>query len=236
MSTKSFVPNPSNATPLSPGTAASGTSMDVSRADHVHPAQTIPSVPNASNAVPQALGVAASGVSADYSRADHIHALPTIPGPSGSTPLVASGAGAVGTGTTYARNDHVHPAQSIAAFAVGTPNSRSVSLATAYQATDNTKPAFVVANLTSTATLSLSGGTTNTADIVIGSTNAVASGTGTTIGKYANTNTGALTIGLNLSTVSAVGYSFALPAGWYFAVRQTAGTVTVTSAFDQSLG
>lgn len=91
-------------------------------------------------------------------------------------------------------------------------------------------------NLTSTATISLSGGTTNTADIVIGSTNGVAGGTGTQIGKYANTNTGALTIGLNLSTVSAVSYSFMLPAGWYFAVRQTGGTITITSAFDQSLG
>lgn len=76
----------------------------------------------------------------------------------------------------------------------------------------------------------------NTADIVIGSTNAVASGTGTQIGKYANSNTGALTIGLNLSTISGVSYSFALPAGWFFAIRQTNGTVMITSAFDQAIG
>lgn len=120
--------------------------------------------------------------------------------------------------------------------ALGAPTSRAVSLATAYQATDPTRPALVTVNLTSTASLSLSGGTTNTADIVIGSTNGVAGGTGTAIGKYANTNTGALTIGLALSTVSAVSYTVALPAGWYFAVRQTAGTVAVTSAFDQSVG
>jgi len=94
----------------------------------------------------------------------------------------------------------------------------------------------VTVNLTSTASISLTGGATNTADIVIGSTNAVASGTGTVIGKYANSNTGALTIGLNLSTISSGSYSFMLPTGWYFAVRQTSGTVTVTSAFDQVMG
>lgn len=161
--TRSFPPSPSNATPLAPGTASAGTSPDVSRADHVHPSQTI-----------------------------------TVP--------------------------------------AGSPNSISVSLATAYQATNAAKPALVSINLTSTAALSLSGGTTNTADVVIGSTSGVASGTGTVIAKYANTNTGALTIGLNLSTVSGVPVSFILPAGWYFAVRQTAGTVAITSAFDQAVG
>jgi len=119
---------------------------------------------------------------------------------------------------------------------VGTPTARTLSLATAYQATDTSKPAVVTVNLTSTATLSLTGGTTNTAQIVIGSTNGVASGTGTVINQYSNTNTGALTVGLNLSTVSAVPATFTLPAGWYFAVRQTSGTVSITSAFDQSLG
>lgn len=119
---------------------------------------------------------------------------------------------------------------------IGAPNSRSLSLATAYQATNTAKPSTVAVNLTSTATISLSGGTTNTATVVIGSTNAVASGTGTTICNYANTNTGALTIGLNINTVAASTCTFALPIGWYFAVRQTAGTITITSAFDQQIG
>lgn len=120
--------------------------------------------------------------------------------------------------------------------ALGYPTTRALSLATAYQATDNTKPALVTINLNSTAALSLSGGTTNTADIVIGTTNAVASGTGTVVCKYANSNTGALTIGLNLSTAMGSTCSFALPTGGYFAIRQTAGTVTITSAFDSSVG
>jgi hypothetical protein len=119
---------------------------------------------------------------------------------------------------------------------IGSPNTRTLSLATAYQATDNTKPAFVTINLSSSATLSLSGGTTNTATVVVGSTTGVATGTGTVICNYANTNTGALTIGLNLSTVMGSTCSFGLKAGDYFAIRNTAGTVTITSAFDQPVG
>ncbi len=119
---------------------------------------------------------------------------------------------------------------------VGSYNSRAVALATAYQATDTTKPAIVTINLASTATISLSGGTTNTAEVVVGSTNAVAAGTGTQICRYTNSNTGALTLGLNLSTVATTTCTINLPIGWYFAVRQTSGTVSVTSTFDQTLG
>lgn len=119
---------------------------------------------------------------------------------------------------------------------VGSPNSRTLSLSTAYQATSTAKAATVNINLTSTATLSLSGGTTNSATVYIGSTTGVASGTGTPICSYSNSNTGSLTIGLNLSTISAVPCQFSLPSGWYFAVLQTSGTVTITSAFDQSVG
>lgn len=119
---------------------------------------------------------------------------------------------------------------------IGSPTSRSLSLATAYQATDNTKPAHVSLNLTSTASFSLSGGTTNSADVLIGSTNGVAGGTGTIVGKYSNSVTGTIAVGLNMNSVSAAPISFVLPAGWYFAIRQTSGAVTITSAFDQALG
>lgn len=119
---------------------------------------------------------------------------------------------------------------------MGTPNTRTLSLATAYQATDPTKIAIVTVNITSTATISLTSGATNTADILIGSTNGVASGTGSSLCKYTNSNTGALTIGLNLSTVMTTSCTLNLPVGWYFAVRQTAGTVSIQSAFDQSVG
>lgn len=126
------------------------------------------------------------------------------------------------------------PSVPVASF--GAPNSRTLSLATAYQATDITKPAVVDVNLTSTANISLSGGTTNSASVVIGSTNAVSGGTGTTICSYSNSNTGTLTIGLNLNTIAATTCSFVLPVGWYFAIRNGSGTVTIGSAFDASMG
>lgn len=122
-------------------------------------------------------------------------------------------------------------------FVVGSPNAKgALTAATAYQAGNTAKAAGVVVNLISTATISLSGGTTNSATVVIGPTNAVASGTGTAVCSYSNSNTGALTIGLNLSTISAVPCSFTLPAGWFYAYRVSSGTVTAPSAFDSSLG
>lgn len=253
---------PSDANPQAPGTAAPGASVLYSRADHAHPAQTIPSasattplvasgagavgvgtafarndhvhpaqtVPVASSATPQPLGSATAGASPDFSRADHVHASPTVPVAGSATPL-ALGTAAAGSAPAFSREDHVHPAISFAA-----PVSRTLSMATAYQASTPGKSALVTINLTSTASISLSGGATNTADIVIGSTNAVASGTGTAVGKYVNSNTGTLTIGLNLSTIAGNPIMIALPPNWYFAIRQTAGTVAITSAFDQVVG
>lgn len=123
-----------------------------------------------------------------------------------------------------------------AVVTVGTPTSRALSLATAYQATNNAKAAFVTVNLTSSASLSIATGTTNTAEIVIGSTVGVASGTGSLMGPYLNSLTGTLVVGLAVNTGSTTSYTLMLPAGWYFAVRQTAGSVTIASAYDQSIG
>jgi len=118
--------------------------------------------------------------------------------------------------------------------AFGTPVARTLSLATAYQASTPAKPALVTINLNSTATLSVSGGTTITGEVRIGPTNAVATGGGTAVGLYKNSLTGTLTATLNFNTDSYNTISFALPAGWFFAVRQTAGTtLSIVSAFDQ---
>lgn len=149
------------------------------------------------------------------------------------TPNADTVSGAVGTSISYSREDHAHP---IAVLPLGSPTARTLSLATAYQATNTAKPAVVTINLSSSAGISIGGGTTNMADIVIGATNGVAGGTGTAIGKYANSNTGTLTIGLNIATVQAGPCTFVLPTGWFFAVRQTAGTITITSAYDQAVG
>lgn len=119
---------------------------------------------------------------------------------------------------------------------ISAPNSRSLSLATAFQATDNTRAAIVTLNLTSNAALTISGGTTNTANIVIGATNAVNVGTGTVIGTYSNALTGTLVIGVAINSIATNPLTFALPKGWFFAILQTSGTVGISSAFDQAVG
>ena len=99
----------SDATPQAPGTASAGTSDDASRADHVHPAQ---SVPQPSNAAPAAPGAAAQGSSTRYARQDHVHPAQSVPQPSNAAP-VAPGTAAQGSSPRYARQDHRHPAQAV---------------------------------------------------------------------------------------------------------------------------
>jgi hypothetical protein len=93
---------PSNATPQPIGTATAGTSINYSRADHVHAAaladlsdvaataptsgqvlawggsEWAPATPSGggtpSSATPQPIGTATAGVSLDYARGDHVHA------------------------------------------------------------------------------------------------------------------------------------------------------------------
>lgn len=119
---------------------------------------------------------------------------------------------------------------------VNTPNSRTVALATAYQATDVDKSALCVVNITSTAALTLGGGQTHTAEIVIGATAAVAAGTGTVVCRYRNAQTGTVIVGVGLNAELTTPCAFYLPKNWYFAVRNTTGTVTIFSAYDQSIG
>lgn len=122
-------------------------------------------------------------------------------------------------------------------FSVGAPNTISPSLGTAYQASTPSKAAEVTINLTSTAALTLGGGSVFEADIVIGASAAVASGTGTVIGKYKNSLTGSLVVGVAINNAQTTMHKFTLPAGWYFAIRQITGTgISVVSAFDQTLG
>lgn len=110
------------------------------------------------------------------------------------------------------------------------PSARTFALATAYQCTDNTKPCILTVTLTSTASLSLSGGTTNTADVVIGTTSGIATSGGTRIAQYSNSLTGTLTLTLAANTASNATYTVNMPASGFFAIRGTSGTVTVVNS------
>lgn len=114
--------------------------------------------------------------------------------------------------------------------AYGQPTTRTFALATAYQCTDTTKPCVFTITLTSTANLTLTAGTSNTADIVVGTTAGIASSGGVTIAKYSNTLTGTLVVGLALNTNSNASYTINMPAAGYMAIRQTSGTVTVVNS------
>lgn len=121
------------------------------------------------------------------------------------------------------------------ALSFSAPSSRSLSLATAYQCTDNTKPCILTITLQSQSSVSLSGAVNNEGAITIGSTNAVASGTGTNVAVYKNNLGGTLVVGLNLSSQQANTYTIAMPIGYYLAIRQTAGSgLQVVSTFEQT--
>ncbi len=119
----------------------------------------------------------------------------------------------------------------------GTYTTRTLYLATAYQCTNTSIPCVVTVTLQSQSSVSLSGAVNNEGVITVGSTNGVATGTGTNAVVYKNNLGGTLVIGLNLTSQQANTYTVMVPAGWYFAVRQTAGTgLQIVSAFDQAVG
>jgi hypothetical protein len=136
---------------------------------------------------------------------------------------------AIGSGLTFNSG-------TLSANAPGSPTARTLSYSTAYQATTSTKASLVTVNLSSVASLSLTTGTTNQAELYIGSTSGVASGTGTLIGSYENSLTGTLAIALGVTQTTKNTITVLLPAGWYFALLQPSGIVTISSAFDQSIG
>lgn len=160
-----------------------------------------------------------------------------LTGPAGPTGPAGSNGSDGATGATGAQGSTGTAGATGAAGvnAFGAPIARTVTLGTAYQATTTAKPAEVTINLTSTAALSLAVGATNTADIKIGPDNTVAT-TGTAIGKYSNSLTGTLIVGLGVSTASGQTIKLSLPAGWYFSIVGTGGTVSVVSCYDQTVG
>jgi len=109
-----------------------------------------------------------------------------------------------------------------------------INKATAYQALNPSKPAIITITLNAVSNATLTIATNNSANILIGATNAVSTGTGTVVGKYNNT----LSIGVLVSTGIANTYTINLPVGWFFAIVNTNGTtgVTIDSVVDQSVG
>lgn len=156
-----------------------------------------------------------------------------LQGPQGAT-------GSGGTNGTNGTNGATGATGATGGFtAYGQPATRTFALATAYQCSDNTKPCLLTVTLTSTASITLTAGTTNTADVVIGTTSGIATSGGTRIAQYSNSLTGSLVVGANINTASNSTYTISMPAGGFFAMRQTAGTggavTVVNSSVEQTV-
>ncbi len=117
---------------------------------------------------------------------------------------------------------------------VGTPNARTISFATAYQATDPARACFFKALLQLATTVGVGSPSANTVELVVGPTSAVASGTGDVADRFRQ-DINLTLISLQLTAENAV--QALVPAGHYFAVRRTSGTgITILSASDRALG
>lgn len=118
---------------------------------------------------------------------------------------------------------------------VDSPGGRSLALATAYQASDPKKAAYITLTIECTSTQSLAAGETNTGEVRCGPNASVASGGGTVVGQYKNAVGGSLSLGnLNITNMNTI--SILLPAGHYFAIRQTAGSgMQVALTADQAV-
>jgi|GEM_PF-5870019 len=119
---------------------------------------------------------------------------------------------------------------------VGNPNPRTLTVSTAYQASDPSRPAVVTINMAASAALNLTTGTNNLANILMGPTAAVATGSGTVVGQFSNSLTGTLVVGLGVNSGNVNTVVMNLPVGWYFAVIPIGGAVTMATVVDQSLG
>lgn len=118
--------------------------------------------------------------------------------------------------------------------AFGAPVARSLSFATAYQASTPAKPALVTVIVDLTTTVAVGTPQANTAELIVGSTTGVASGTGTLADTYRNDLTVTL---ISLGFTGRQKLQASVPAGYYFAIRRTVGTgITIVSAFDQTVG
>lgn len=117
------------------------------------------------------------------------------------------------------------------------PTARTLSFATAYQATNTVKPAFVSVSVDAFYPSLLIAAYNDVVELRIGPDASVAAGTsGYVVGTWRLAFTAVVTL-----VGSAIGgrgqLNAMLPAGWYFAVRRTSGTVaTISGAMDQSLG
>lgn len=186
---------------------------------------------NASSGLAQILNkpsIPAAQVNADWAAASGVSQIlnkPTIPSAQVNSDWNAT------SGVAVILNKPSIPV----AFNFGTPNVRSLTVGTAFQATDTTKAAIVTVSPQCTAAMTITGGATCTLQARIGTTGVTCS-TGTVVATWTNGNTGTLTVGLALNQTMGAPGGINLPAGAYAILCATSGTFSINSAVDQSAG
>lgn len=125
-----------------------------------------------------------------------------------------------------------------ASYAPQSPVSRTISVATAYQHTDTTKPYKVQVNARATQTVTLAGTIGDRIELRIGPTAAsVASGGsgGFSVGIWESGITG-IAVMIGAAVADGGQLTADVPAGWYFSVNRLSGTAaTIVSCFSQSM-
>lgn len=117
--------------------------------------------------------------------------------------------------------------------AIGAPVTRSLSLATAYQASTPTKPALLKVEITCVTTVGVGSPQTNTIELRIGPNNTVASGGGTRADVFRSDLSVTL---ISLGWTSQGVLRAEIPAGYYFSINRTVGSGTsIVTAYDQAL-
>jgi hypothetical protein len=161
-------------------------------------------------------------------------------GPQGATgiqgvagPTGATGAtGATGPqGLTGAIGPQGPAGAAAAPFDFGSPTSRTLAVATSYQATNTTKAAII----------SVSPSCTNATTVLASSACSIQSrvGTGTltcSTGIVTGTWTSTVQLGLVFTQTSGTPWAINVPSGGSFILCATAGTFTINNAVDQSAG
>lgn len=156
-----------------------------------------------------------------------------VPNPSNAIPQ-PDGVAASGTSPDVSRADHVHALPAAGAVAIGAPVTRTVTVATAYQASTSAKAAFVSVEIECTTTVGIGAPQANTIELVIGATSAVATTGGTRVDVFRQDLSVTL---ISLGFTGRQVLKACLPAGYYFAVRRPAGSgTTIIASFDQVIG
>lgn len=119
----------------------------------------------------------------------------------------------------------------------GVPAAKTLSLSTAYQATDVTKSAFISVMAETIYSVTLASPTmSDTVELRIGPASDVANGGGYKAASWKSGISAGLTVSVGLSVTNRGQLTAMIPPNWYFAIRRTAGsTATIAEANVQPL-